>query len=132
MKVVHTSGKRKRALAKATLIPGKGVIRINSQLLNLYQPELARMRIMEPLTIAEEFTKDVDIKVNVKGGGWQSQAEAIRLAISRALVEFTNNKKLKQDFLNYDRHLLVADIRRKEAYKPNDSKARAKRQKSYR
>ncbi len=132
MKVIHTSGKRKRAIAKATLKPGKGIIRINSQLLDLYQPESARMRIMEPLMLAEDFSKNVNIKVDVCGGGWQSQTEAVRLAISRALVEFADDKKLKQDFLNYDRHLLVADTRRKEAYKPNDSKARAKRQKSYR
>ena len=125
MKLVHTSGKRKRAIARATLQEGKGVVRINSQNLEVYEPEFARSRIMEPLMLAEDYSKKVDISVDVRGGGWSSQAEAVRLAIARALVQFSNNKKLKQDFLDYDRHLLVADVRRAEASKPNDSKPRA-------
>ena len=59
-----------------------------------------------------------------------SQAEASRLAIARALSQL--QPSLKKVFLSYDRHLLVPDVRFKETYKPNDSKARAKRQKSYR
>jgi small subunit ribosomal protein S9 len=54
------------------------------------------------------------------------------LAIARALVEFTKNEELKKAFASYDKNLLVADTRRKEAYKPGDSKARKKRQKSFR
>ena len=60
------------------------------------------------------------------------QIEAARLALAKALVEFSSSKKLEEAFLEYDRHLLVADVRRKEACKPGDSKARAKRQTSYR
>ncbi len=86
----------------------------------------------EPLPPGDEISKKVKIDVNVRGGGVMSQAEATRLAIARALISFTQNKKLEKEFLNYDRHLLVADTRRKETCKPNDSKARAKRQKSYR
>ena len=90
--------------------------------------------IQEPIEITKktlgEFNFDIDI--NVKGGGQSSQIEASRLAIARALVEFTKSAELKKAFLDYDRNLLVADIRRKEAYKPGDSKARKKRQKSYR
>ena len=83
--------------------------------------------------IAEEIAGKVDISVNVHGGGWQSQAEASRLAIARALVEYSRGDKLKRAFLDYDRHLLVADTRFNEACKPNDSgKPRKKRQKSYR
>ncbi|MFA5176030.1 MAG: 30S ribosomal protein S9 [Candidatus Nanoarchaeia archaeon] len=126
MKVINTSGKRKRALAKARLIEGSGQIRINSQSLDTYQPEFARLRISEPLKIADEAFKKVDIAVSTNGGGWQGQAEAARLAIARALVKY--DKKLKERFLKYDRHLLIADVRRREAYKPNDSKARAARQ----
>ena len=73
---------------------------------------------------------EIDIDIQVNGGGANGQADAIRLAIARALVE--HDKKLKKTFDDYDRLLLVADVRRKEACKPNDSKARAKRQKSYR
>ncbi|MBI4448055.1 30S ribosomal protein S9 [Candidatus Woesearchaeota archaeon] len=131
-KIVHTSGKRKRAIARATLKPGKGVVRINSRLLDVYEPEFAKMKIMEPLMLADEQAKKVDIKVNVCGGGWQSQAEASRLAIARGIVEFSGSKALKQQFLEYDKHLLIADVRRNESSKPNDSKPRAARQKSYR
>jgi|SRR3989344_7807957 len=129
-KAIMTTGRRKSALARATLMPGKGIIRINRKLLSSIQPELIRNRIMEPLLLASESSDKVDIEVNVKGGGIQGQAEAARLAIARALVEL--NKKLKKTFLDYDRHLLVADIRYKETRKPNDSRARAARQKSYR
>ena len=130
--VIHISGKRKSAIAKATLRKGKGVVRINSQSINIYQPALARLRMQEPLQIAGDLMKEIDISVRVNGGGWQSQSEASRLAIARALVEYSKDKKLKQDFLDYDRHLLIADVRRKEPRKPNDSKARAQRQSSKR
>ena len=130
MKVVHKSGKRKTAIARATMKPGKGNVIINYNSLETYSPEMAKMKIMEPLLISGGINKKFDISVKVHGGGWQSQAEAARLAIARCLVEV--NKALKNKFLDYDRHLLVADTRRKEVCKPNDSKARAKRQKSYR
>lgn len=129
-KVVQTIGKRKRSLAKATLSAGKGIIRINHQLLDTMQPEILRQRIMEPLLLSEDSWQKVDINISVAGGGVQGQTEAIRLAIARALVEF--NKKLKKPFLDYDRHLLIQDVRRREQRKPNDSKARSSRQKSYR
>ncbi len=132
-KFVHVSGKRKRAVARATLYEGKGIVRINNQLLDTFKPNIARMKIMEPLILAENYANKVNIDVNVMGGGWQSQAEASRLAIARALVNYTKDQNLKQTFLNYDRHLIVADVRRNEPAKPNDSgKPRAKRQKSYR
>ncbi len=85
---------------------------------------------MEPLLLAEKTANDVDINVVTEGGGVAGQTEAARLAIARALAQY--DKKLEKVFLSYDRHLLVADIRRKETRKPNDSKARAARQKSYR
>ncbi len=131
-KVVHTSGKRKHAVARATLKPGKGLVRINSLLLDHYQPSLARFRIQEALQIAGDTAKKVNIQVDVFGGGWQSQAEASRLAIARSLVEFTGSKELKKSYLDYDKHLLIADVRRNEPHKPNDSKPRKKRAKSYR
>jgi small subunit ribosomal protein S9 len=73
-----------------------------------------------------------DISVNVASGGMASRIEAVRLAIARAIVEFTKDDKVRAAFVSYDRNMLVADTRRKEAYKPGDSKARAKRQTSYR
>ncbi|MBI2670564.1 30S ribosomal protein S9 [Candidatus Woesearchaeota archaeon] len=132
MKVVNTSGRRKRSIARATLIEGKGIVRINSKLLDFYQPAMSRLTIMEPLMLAGDISKKINIKVDVHGGGFQSQTDAIRLAIARALVQYSKDKSLRQTFLDYDRNLLIADIRYAESSKPNDSKPRAARQKSYR
>ena len=90
--------------------------------------------IKEPMEIAKRVLKEFnfDIKVNIKGGGSEGQITAARLAIARALVKFTGSEELKKAFVKYDKNLLVADTRRKEAYKPGDSKARRKRQKSFR
>ena len=133
MKAIITSGKRKRAIARATLNQGKGRIMINRTLLDYYQPRMYRLKLREPLILAGDIVNNVDIDVNVFGGGMASQSEASRLAIARALVEYAKSDRLKEKFLKYDRHLLVADIRRKEPAKPNrHGQARAKRQKSYR
>jgi small subunit ribosomal protein S9 len=130
-KLVHMSGKRKRAVARATLKPGTGKVRINNKMIDVYGNKIARLRLKEPLLLAGDVAGQVDIEVRVNGGGVNSQAEAARLAIARALAKYA--KRLEKIFLNYDRHLLVADIRRKEAAKPNRrGQARAKRQKSYR
>ena len=129
-KIFHTQGKRKRAIARATLRDGKGNVKINGQYLDNYGSEISRLRIKEPLVLVGNAAKKVDIDVTIIGGGENGQADAARLAMARALVVYDN--KFKKTFDEYDRLLLVADIRRKEACKPNDSKARAKRQKSYR
>ena len=132
MKSVHTSGRRKRSIARVTLKEGKGIVRINSMLLDHYQPNMSRMKIMEPLMLAPEVSKKVNINVDVHGGGFQSQTDAIRLAIARAIVQYSKDMSLRQRFIEYDRNLIIADIRHTEASKPNDSKPRASRQKSYR
>ena len=132
-KLIHTSGKRKRAIARATLYPGTGIVTVNGIALNVYQPAMYRMKIQEPLLLAGDLAQTVDLRVNVFGGGISSQADASRLVIAKALVQHTKDKKLRQQFLSYDRQLLVADVRRKEPAKPNrHSQARAKVQKSYR
>ena len=132
MKIIHVSGKRKRAIARATIRQGTGKVRFNKSLLYTLVPMLARMKMMEPLSIAGDLASNVDIDIVVRGGGQMSQAEAARLAIAKSLVQYTKDKDLEKKYLAYDRHMLVADVRRKETRKPNDSKARAKRQKSYR
>jgi small subunit ribosomal protein S9 len=133
MKVVTVAGKRKRAIARATIRSGKGIVKINNIVLDFYEPKLSRLKLREPLIIAKDLINKVNINVNVFGGGISSQADASRLAIAKGLVEFSKNDKLKEDFLNYDRSLLVADSRFKESAKPNrHGQARAKRQKSYR
>src|SRR3989338_3331124 len=133
MKHLDVTGKRKRAVAKAVIKQGSGVVRINGRLIDFYQPEMARLKLQEPLLIASNTAGAFDISVSVSGGGLMSQAEAARLSIAKALVRFTKDKKLEKAFLDYDRHLLVADVRRREARKPNThGKARSKRQKAYR
>ena len=132
-KIVHTSGKRKTAIARATFYEGEGRVRINKTPLELYQPELARLKIFEPLKLAgEEITKNIDIKVNVRGGGVMGQAEAARMAIARGLIQWTNDMELKEKFSQYDRTMLVGDPRRSEPKKYGGRGARARRQKSYR
>ncbi len=133
MKNLIASGKRKSATARAVIQAGDGTVKINNTLIDNYNPEIARMKITEPLILAGDQTKKVSINVTVTGGGFMSQAEAARLAIAKALVGFTKSKTLEKTFLEYDRQLLVADVRRREVRKPNThGKARAKRQKSYR
>ena len=130
-KLIHQSGKRKRAIARATLKQGTGKVRVNNKMIDAYGTRITRLKLKEPLVLAGDIADGVDISVSVAGGGYNSQAEAARLAIARALAKYS--KKLEKVFLSYDRHLLVADIRRKEPSKPNcHGQSRAKRQKSYR
>ena len=131
IKIIKTSGKRKKAVARVTLREGNGKVTVNQSPLHTISSETVRLKIQEPLLFAHEFAPKVDIAVSVQGGGVISQADAVRLAIARALVEY--QPKLKKIFLDYDRTLLVADVRQREARKPNTrGNARAKVQKSYR
>ncbi len=133
MKTITASGKRKSAIARAAIRQGNGIVKVNNRLLDFYEPKLSRLKIKEPLIIAGDLANKVDISLNVIGGGISSQADASRLAIAKGLVEFSKSDKLREEFLNYDRNLLVADVRRKEPAKPNrHGQARAKVQKSYR
>jgi len=127
------SGKRKRAIAKAIIIAGNGKVRINNKDYNNLQI-FDKLKIEEPLRIAEKILgkKDFDAEITAKGGGEKSQIEAARLALAKGIVKFSGSKELQKAFIEYDRNLLVADVRRKEVYKPGDSKARKKRQSSKR
>ena len=131
MKSIVTTGKRKAAVARATVKAGSGKVSINGVALAAFEPAIARLKLEEPLILAGKERSKLDVSLNINGGGFMSQTIAGRLAIARALVE--KNPKLKEVFLDYDRQLLVADIRRKESSKPNShGSARSKRQKSYR
>ncbi|MBE8538668.1 30S ribosomal protein S9 [Geoglobus acetivorans] len=132
MKIVVTSGKRKTAVARATARPGRGRIRINKVPVEIVQPEMVRLKIMEPVIIAKDLVNQVDIDVKVEGGGVMGQAEAARTAIARALFEFSGDPELKRAFIEYDRTLLVNDVRRKEPKKQGGRGARKRRQTSYR
>ncbi|MFB6203519.1 MAG: 30S ribosomal protein S9 [Candidatus Nanohaloarchaea archaeon] len=131
---VDATGKRKTAKARASLEEGEGTLRINSRPLHTFRKS-ARQRIREPLVIAgEEVYGDIDIRVNSEGGGIQAQAEAIRMAIARGLVDYTGDDDLEREFRDYDRNMMVEDPRRTETRKPSQSSkgARHKQQKSYR
>ena len=131
-KVVNTSGKRKTAVARAAVQKGTGLVRINRQPVEIYEPEIARWKILEPINIAEKHMDKINIDVSISGGGFMSQANAARTAIARGLIEYTKDPSLKLAFLDHDRSLLVSDSRRKEPKKPLGRGARKRRQKSYR
>jgi small subunit ribosomal protein S9 len=131
-KIINTSGKRKTAIARATLKPGMGRVRINSVPLEIYGTELTRLKISEPLLLVPNALDGVDAAIDVNGGGVMGQAEAIRTALARGIVEWHNDPQIKDVFLAYDRTLLVNDSRQKETKKPHGRGARKKFQKSYR
>ena len=132
MKVVLASGKRKTAIARATVTKGSGVIRVNSRPVEILEPELARLKILEPLKLAGKKAEAVDIAVRVLGGGVMGQADAARTAIARGLVQYLNDTDLESLYRDYDRTLIVPDTRRKLPKNPLGRGARKKRQKSYR
>ncbi|MDO5825007.1 MAG: 30S ribosomal protein S9 [Methanosphaera sp.] len=131
-KVVHTSGKRKTAIARGTVKEGTGRVRVNRKPVELYSPELARLKIQEPLELAGDIADSVDITIRVVGGGVMAQAEAARMVIAKGLVEYSGDVKLKDKYVQYDRTMLVGDPRRSEPKKYGGPGARAKNQKSYR
>ena len=116
---VLTTGKRKRSIARAVTKPGKGLVKINSIPLNVYPYEMIKLRMMEPLIIAGDHAKGFDISVNVQGGGQWGQADAVRQAIAKGLIEYLPD--LKRAFISYDRNLVVYDPRRTEPHKPPHS-----------
>lgn len=125
--LVHTVGKRKSAVARAVGRLGTGKIFINNRTLDALESEAARLMIREPLLLAGDAAKTVDISVNVASGGIFGQAEAARQAIAKVLVAFEPG--LKKAFFEYDRGLLVADPRRNEPHKPSRSSAGPRRHK---
>lgn len=131
-KVIHTSGKRKTAIARGKVREGKGRVRVNKRPVEFYDPELARLKIKEPLTLAGDLVDQVDIDVHVVGGGVMGQAEAARMVIAKGLVQWTGDMDLKEKFNQYDRTMLVGDPRRTESKKYGGRGARARQQKSYR
>ena len=138
-KVVHMSGKRKTAVARATVKAGKGRVRVNSEPIEILQPALSRRKAMEPLIIADAMKRlaKVDINILTHGGGIMGQTDAIRTAIARGLVHYNGgaeglDEELRDEYLRFDRSLLVNDPSRKEPKHQLGRGARRKKQKSYR
>lgn len=127
-----TTGKRKTSKARVVITEGKGRLRINNRPIHLHEPQLAREKIMESIMLAGENAGGVDIRVKVHGGGYMSQAEAIRMGIATGLVKWTRSKRLRSIYLAYDRTMLAGDARRKESKKFGGPSARRRKQKSYR
>ena len=132
-KVLVVSGKRKTAIARATVRHGEGRIRINNIPLEIYEPEVAREKIREPLLQAgDDVWRKIDVNIRVSGRGFMGQAEASRMALAKALLKWTKSSRLRSVFLKYDRTMVAGDPRRKESKKFGGPGARARDQKSYR
>jgi small subunit ribosomal protein S9 len=128
------SGKRKTAVAKLRIVTGKGEVFYNG-LPSAELPLFHKLAIAEPLRIYErELGEGIiyNFLIKTSGGGKEAQIQAARLALANTLIRISGSDTLKKAYIAYDRNMVVADSRRKEAAKPGDSSARSKRQKSYR
>jgi small subunit ribosomal protein S9 len=132
VRIVVTAGKRKTSLAKATVREGNGRIRINGQPLEIVQPDIARLRMQEPLLLFGDGWLRYDIRVTVRGGGFMGQADAARMAIATGLIEMSQDFEARSRMLEHDRTMLVGDPRRTEPKKFGGPSARSRFQKSYR
>ncbi|MDG6222642.1 MAG: 30S ribosomal protein S9 [Candidatus Bathyarchaeota archaeon] len=132
-KVMVLSGKRKTAIARATVRLGKGRVRINNIPLEVYEPQIARDKILEPLLLTDDKVwNQLDINVTVAGGGYMGQAEAARMAVAKSLLKWTKSTRLRTTLIDYDRTMIAGDPRRSEPKKFGGPGARARDQKSYR
>lgn len=132
-KVMVLSGKRKTASARATVKIGNGKIRINNVPLEIFEPKLARDKMLEPLLLVDDkIAEQLDINVKVSGGGYMGQAEAARMAIAKGLLKWTKSTRLRTVLRDYDRTMIAGDPRRSEPKKFGGPGARARDQKSYR
>ena len=120
MEKINAVGRRKAAIARVFVTEGNGTITINKRNLDVYFPSsILQFIVKQPLTTVEAVEK-YDIKVNLKGGGYKGQAEALRLAIARALVKINPEDKSalrKEGFM-------TRDPRAVERKKPGQPKAR--------
>jgi small subunit ribosomal protein S9 len=120
MELVNSLGRRKTAVARIYLSEGKGNITVNKREFTEYFPSLTLQYIvMQPLVLIGVPEK-YDIKVNLDGGGPKGQAEALRLAISRALVEIDAEARKELKTAGF----LTRDPREVERKKPGQPKAR--------
>ncbi len=122
MEIIHKIGRRKTAVARVYLSDGKGKITVNNRDLNDYFPTATlQYKVKQPFTLTS--TEDLfDVKVNVYGGGITGQAEAIRLALSRAMCEIDAEHRL----VLKPEGLMTRDPRMVERKKFGQKKARKK------
>ena len=111
-KVLVVSGKRKTAVARAIVKQGVGKVRINLTPVEIYEPDIAKAKIMEPLLQAGgDVWQQLDMDVKTSGGGYMGQAEAARMAIANALLKWTKSTHLRTVFSEYDRTMIAGDSR---------------------
>ena len=120
MEVTNAIGRRKAAVARVYVTPGKGTITINKRDLAVYFPSSILQFVVKQPLVKLGVAENYDIKVNLKGGGYKGQAEALRLAIARALVKINPEDKpaLKAE------GFMTRDPREVERKKPGRPKAR--------
>lgn len=122
MEVINAVGRRKASVARIFLKKGSGDLKVNGKSLEVYFPQQhIQNKVKEPLNVVE-MANEIDFKINVNGGGFKGQAEAIRLGISRALVKLNEDfkKPLKdKDFLTRDSRV----VERKKFGKPKARKS---------
>ncbi len=120
MEVINTIGRRKSAVARVYLMPGKGNVTINNRELKEYfSTEILQFVVLQPLNLLG-VRENFDVKVNLDGGGFSGQAEALRLGISRALIKVDPENRPKLKLAGF----LTRDGREVERKKPGQPKAR--------
>ena len=123
----YGTGRRKSSSARVTLVPGTGKITVNGRDVHEYMPrEVLVMDLMQPLEVTDNVNT-FDVEINVRGGGYSGQTGAIRLGITRALLEYDKANEGKED--SYRAILkrngfITRDSRSKERKKPGLKKAR--------
>ena len=122
MSVTNTSGRRKTAVARIYLKEGSGIITVNGKDHKVYFPTLPLQYIVNQSFEVSELIGKYDVNVNVNGGGVKGQAEAVRLAIAKAIVELDAEKKPALRA----KGLMTRDMRMVERKKPGRKKARKK------
>ncbi|MCY0850852.1 30S ribosomal protein S9 [Sulfuracidifex metallicus] len=126
-------GRRKTATARCYIKQGKGRIFLNDIPLDIYPNEVVRLKVAEPLLLAgDKIRSTLDCWIYTSGGGMMGQAEAARMSLARALIEYTNSEDLKRIYKAYDRTMLSGDPRSTESEKWMRYSARRWRQKAYR
>lgn len=120
MEVINTTGRRKTAVARVYITPGKGNITVNNRQLDEYFPnDILQYVVKQPLKLLG-VEGNYDVKANLDGGGFTGQAEALRLGISRALIEIDAENRPKLKHAGF----LTRDPREVERKKPGQPKAR--------
>jgi small subunit ribosomal protein S9 len=125
--IIFTTGKRRKAVARAKVYPGNGRILLNSTPIEIWGNEVLRLWISEPLALSGDVSKSLNFDVKMRGGGLIGQAEAARMAIARGIEKATRDKKLREKFMKYDRNLLVYDPRRNEPHHAGGASRRGSR-----